>query len=115
MGNPTEQWYGIVRKMISLTKYYKSTESMQFTLIDKAIAETNKELLKNNVNGQLIIRAVDLILIKQTKNYEGAAMELHYDSKVIRMWISKYVYEVGKRAGYPCYKIDKRRGIRKNE
>lgn len=99
MGKPKYYWYGIVKTMIMNAPKHSPNESEQLAKINEAMVDAS-DYIRTLPNGDLRMKAVDMILIRQTKNYEGAAMELHYEAKTIQKWVSNYIYLVGRKAGY---------------
>lgn len=96
--NPREYYYGDIKKWImmgdSLPDDREQVKNLKKAL-DEAIDET-AEL----PNGELRIRAIELILFKKTRTYEGVAQELHYDWRTVQNWITAFVNLVGKKAGF---------------
>ncbi len=74
-------------------------KSLQSKIFRFAIDEAFEETEKYN-NGQERIRAINDVLIKKTKTYEGVAQDMHYDQRTIQGWITSFVNLVGKKAGY---------------
>ena len=99
MGKPKYYWYGSVKKMIMHSSNVKKDESLQAYIFKKAIEEATRETLKLP-NGKKRMQAVNEILIKQTKTYDGVASELNYEQRTIQSWITSFVNLVGKKAGY---------------
>lgn len=100
MSRPKYYWYGIAKKMA--VRYYKykdapaSKQEITFkAAIEKALAETEKL-----PDGALRVKAVEDILFKNLKTYEGVANDLHYDWRTIQNWVNKFVNCVGRKAGY---------------
>ena len=99
MGKTKLWWYDNVKKLIRQSSTHLANESKQMTIIHEARTKVEQELLTTE-DGEMKLAAVTSILIKQDKNYDGVALELNYDKRVIQNWISEYIYEVGKEAGF---------------
>lgn len=100
MGKPKEKWYGVVRKMIILMNNY-GPESRMFNTLYKAVDAVNDELIKNDPKGKEIIMAVNMILIDQKHTYVSVARKYYYESTTVQHWVSKYIYMVGIKMGFP--------------
>lgn len=99
MSKPRHYWYGSVRKMIMCSKEVQNERTLQATIFSHALEDAFEETRKLP-NGDLRIKAVEEILIKKTKTYEGVAFELYYDKRTIQSWVNSFVNLVGKKAGY---------------
>lgn len=99
MSKPRHYWYGSVRKMIMSSKEIESERTFQATMFKNALEDAFEETRKLP-NGDLRIKAVEDILIKKTKTYDGVALELYYDKRTIQSWVNSFVNLVGKKAGY---------------
>lgn len=98
MSRPTHYWYSIVKKMI-MSKELQDDTSKQAMLIKRAMQDARRETRKLP-NGELRLQAVDDILIRQIKTYEGVGLDIHYDARTVQLWINSYVNLVGRKAGY---------------
>ena len=99
MSRPKFYWFGIVKKEITTPAIQKNPHSKQAKLYSKAIQEAHDQTLQMD-RGADRIKAVELVLIKQTHTYAGVSMELHYSERLIQRWISDFIYLVGKKVGY---------------
>lgn len=99
MSRPKFYWFGIVKREIMTPATQKNPHSKQTKLYNKAIQDACGQTLQMD-RGADRIKAVELILIKQTHTYAGASMELHYSERLIQRWISDFIYLVGKKVGY---------------
>ncbi len=78
---------------------WQAPQTFQEYILMKAIYETEAFTLKLP-NGEARMKAVEEILYKKRKNYDGMALELHYDWRTVQNWITSFVNSVGKKAGY---------------
>lgn len=99
MSRPKHYWYGSIRKMIMSSDLIKNERTLQATIFARAFEDAIEETRKLP-NGELRLKAVDEILIKKTKTYEGVALEVSYERKTIQNWVTSFVNLVGKKAGY---------------
>ena len=99
MSRPRNYWYGIVCKMIKSSNQLENEHTLQSSIFKHAIEDAMAET-KKLPNGELRIKAVQDILIEQTKTYEGVAMEVHYDWRTVQNWVNSFVKLVGRKAGY---------------
>lgn len=97
MSRPKYCWYGFVKRMI-INGYYNQ-DSENAIKLREAMEEVEKQTLELP-NGEERMKAVDEILIKHTKTYDGVALELHYHKNIIQSWVTKYVNQVGKKGGW---------------
>lgn len=96
MSKTKYMWYYFVRKMI-VVGYYKQDSDFARRLA-AAMQEANEETAKLP-NGELRMLAIDEVLIRNIKTYNGVGYELNYDARTIQEWINSYVNLVGKKAG----------------
>ena len=73
--------------------------SLQAGIMKYAIEEAMLET-ENLPNGENRLYAIDEILIKKCKTYDGVARDLHYEARTVQNWIISFVKLVGKKAGY---------------
>lgn len=99
MSRPKYYWYGIVKKMIMNQDAINKNRTLQARLLEQAIEDAN-DITSRLPNGEARLKAVDAVLIRHTKTYEGVAQDLHYDWRTIQNWVTDYVKLVGKKAGY---------------
>ena len=89
-------WYGDVKKLIMKGYYLENTEIA--TRLREAMEEVEEQTLHLE-DGEKRMKAVEEILIKRTKTYDGVALEFHYHVNVVKHWVSQYINQVGKTAG----------------
>lgn len=99
MSRPRYYWYGSIRKMIMSLDLVKKERTLQATIFTRALEDAIEET-KKLPNGDLRLKAVEEILIKKTKTYEGVALEVNYESRTVQNWVTSFVNLVGKKAGY---------------
>lgn len=99
MSRPRHYWYGSIKKMIMKSEQIKKERTLQATIFTHALEDAIEET-KKLPNGELRLKAVDQILIKQTKNYEGVAFDFNYERKTIQNWVTSFVNLVGRKAGF---------------
>lgn len=97
MSKPRYKWYGVIKKLI-MTEYYLG-DTEQARQLKKAMDDARKETALLH-NGDLRLKAIDLILIDKTMTYEGVAQEVNYEARNVQRWINTYINAVGKKAGY---------------
>jgi len=99
MSHPKHYWYGSIRKMIMSSELIKKERTLQATIFSRALEDAIDETRKLP-NGELRLKAVDEILIKKTKTYEGVALDVCYERKTVQNWVTSFVNLVGKKAGF---------------
>lgn len=99
MSRPRHYWYGSIKKMIMLSDTVKGERTLQATIFMHALEDALEETAKLP-NGELRLKAVDEILIKKTKTYDGVALEVNYERKTVQNWITSFINLVGKKAGF---------------
>lgn len=99
MSRPRYYWYGSVKKMISRYTILAQESSLQSAIFQKAI-DISLEETKKLPNGEERVKAIEIILIKQTKTAEGVALEMNYSWRTIQNWITSFVNMVGRNAGF---------------
>lgn len=99
MSRPKYYWYGIVKKMIMRYPQYKESNCKQEKQYAKAI-ERALEYTGTMELAESRLKAIDLVLFKQTHTAEGAALHLNYERRNIDRWISQFVNRVGKEVGF---------------
>lgn len=97
MSKPKYCWYGFVKKMIMSGYYNQDTENAQ--KLRTAMQDVEAQIMELP-NGAERMTAIDEILIRHTKTYDGVALELHYHKNIIKRWVAQYVNQVGKRGGW---------------
>lgn len=98
MSRPRYYWHGFVRKQIILRNKIEEG-TLQKDLLDKAINEALAETREMD-NGELRLKAIEEVLLLNRKTYTGVAFDLGYEYHTIQRWINKFVYMVGRKAGY---------------
>lgn len=92
-------WYGMVLTMIKRYPWIKTGTSEKtkgmVRSIEKAIEDT-----KVLPDGELRIRAIQMIYFDGTHTIDGAAMEIGACRRTIQKWCSEFVVLVGKYDGY---------------
>lgn len=99
MSRPGSYWFNISRSMIMRYYEIKPGSSKQEKMWVKAIDETIKEY-EAAENGDYKVRAVQLVLLDHSHDFERAASELNYSWRTIQDWVNAFIRRVGKRAGY---------------
>ena len=92
-------WYGSV---VNALKHYpgiKSDTSRMAQAHAKAIDAAIKETLEMD-DGQLRIKAVDLIFFKRTCTVDGAALRVYASVRTVQRWTSAFIDLVGEKVGY---------------
>lgn len=92
-------WYGIVLKMLKSYPAIKSENTIQTSIFVNAIerALDDTEALQD---GDLRIKAIELIYFEDAVNIDGAACRLNCSRRTVQRWMSSFVRLVGKYAGY---------------
>ena len=99
MGKFKNDWYGSVKKFIMIY-YPKGDESTEIR--KKIIENCNIVLLEmaKNEHGKDQIKAIKMVLIDKTHTVDGVALELHYGSRTVQRWVSRFIEQVGERSGF---------------
>lgn len=97
MSKPREYYYWDIKKWLGDIDRLPNRERVQD--LRRAVEEVNSETLKKN-NGQLRMKAVKAILFDKRSTYIGMAQELDYDWRTIQNWVTAYINQVGKKAGF---------------
>lgn len=98
MSRPKEYYYYDVKKWIKMKDKLPDSR-LQVALFKQAYKDAIEETEEMS-NGALRIKAINEILIKKTRTYEGVAQEIHYDWRTVQNWVTAFVNLVGKKAGF---------------
>lgn len=99
MGRPRYYWYGTVKKLIMKYPQISKEKSTQAGIFKNAIDKSFDDTLKLP-NGPERVKAIQIILIKQTKTVDGVAMDMNYSWRTVQNWITSFVNMVGRNAGF---------------
>lgn len=98
MSRPKYYWYGIAKKMVY--RYPRLNESKPIEKIFKsAIKKQVLETLKTE-DGVEKVKAIEKVCFEKSRTIEEAAEEMHYSDSTIQKWISRFINDVGKAAGF---------------
>lgn len=98
MSRPKNYYYGYVKKLLMMYDDLPH-DSMQMSIFRDAVNRTVKQV-RELPNGDERIEAVVEVLMKKRKTYEGYAMQIHVCEQVVKRWVSSFINQVGKNAGY---------------
>lgn len=98
MSKPRFYWYYTAEAKIR--RYYKLKEmdSRQAKIYVDAI-ENVLDRTRQKPDGDLRVRAVEMLYLKHTHTYEGAAIALHVSPRTVQRWANSFVNDVGIEAG----------------
>jgi hypothetical protein len=99
LGKFKNDWYGSVKGFI-MRYYAKGDESTEIR--KKIIENCNIVLLETEQmeHGDDQIKAIKMVLIEKTHTVNGVALELHYGSRTVQRWVSRFIEQVGERSGF---------------
>lgn len=99
MSRPRSWWYGCVRKAVMHFPKYKTRTEPEYVQYTDAINKALKDV-QNMDNAADRLQAIDDILFKQIKTFDGVAMDMNYSPKTIQYWINDFINSVGEYKGY---------------
>lgn len=99
MSRPRYWWYGDVKRWIMRYPKLKDEKSNMAKRYVKAIEKAMSDLQETE-DADLKLKSIELVLIKKTHTVDGVADIIYCSPAKIQRWISKFVYDVGRKAGY---------------
>lgn len=97
MSKPNKYYYSVAKKLIMLSRDLPEDKLIP-AMVKLAMKDTNQETLKLP-DGELRMRAVDDVLIKQLYTIDGEAYRIGYSERTVQGWISSYVNLFGHNLG----------------
>lgn len=97
MSRPREYYYWDIKRWLMMADRLPQRKRTKELL--QAVAEVNEETL-NMPNGNARMKAIKAIIFEQRATYKGMGLELNYDWRTVQNWVTAYINQVGRKAGY---------------
>ena len=92
-------WYVVAQTMVRRYPGIKQEKGIQAAIFAKAIEQALEDTAKL-VDGEIRLRAIQLIYFDKTDTIDGASLKVHASRRTVQRWCSAFINSVGRYAGF---------------
>ena len=92
-------WYVVAQTMLRRYPGIKNEKGFQAVIFTQAIEKVIEDTAKLP-DGELRLKAIQLIYFDKTDTIDGASLKVHASRRTVQRWCSAFINSVGRYAGF---------------